>query len=389
MNIKSKKTTESEIQQNPVSLNTNKKAKKIKKKSKKVPIIILITLLILLIGIAVCSVFAVTKLTGPKIKDCDSYLGRSPGKDVFTTVTGCVDYSFVVESGQSVDEISENLEETELIVSAKAFAIYVKISGKASQIQAGTHTLNAGMDMFEVVDKLLESPEVKTFNIMFLPGGTLQDAKKVLKSHGYSDSDIDAAFSKNYDHPVLQGKPDTADLEGYIYGETYQFYENASVETIIETCLDELYKVVQEQGLVEKYAARGFNLFEGITLASIIQRETGNSDDQDDIARVFLNRLEVGMTLGSDVTYQYICDKLGIDRDYNYDSPYNTRLYGGLTPGPISSPGKTALLAVANPADNDYLYFLTGDDGKMYYGHTDADHQYNIVNHCQEMCQII
>ena len=70
------------------------------------------------------------------------------------------------------------------------------------------------------------------------------------------------------------------------------------------------------------------------------------------------------------------------------DSPYNTRLHTGLPPGPVSNPGESALVATANPADTDYLFFLTGDDGMMYYSHTDAEHQENIANHCQELCAV-
>ena len=95
------------------------------------------------------------------------------------------------------------------------------------------------------------------------------------------------------------------------------------------------------------------------------------------------------MTLGSDVTYQYIADKLGIERDYNLDSPYNLRLYAGLTPTPISTPGVSALTAASNPGVNDYLYFLSGDDGKTYFGSTNVEHEQNIVDHCQEKCKII
>jgi UPF0755 protein len=95
------------------------------------------------------------------------------------------------------------------------------------------------------------------------------------------------------------------------------------------------------------------------------------------------------MTLGSDVTYQYAAKKLGVAPHPGLDSPYNTRIHAGLPPGPIATPGKTALIAVANPSDNDYLFFLSGDDNVMYYAKTDAEHQRNIVLHCQKKCAIL
>ena len=93
--------------------------------------------------------------------------------------------------------------------------------------------------------------------------------------------------------------------------------------------------------------------------------------------------------LGSDVTYQYITDKLGVPRDINYDSPYNTRRFAGLPPGPIASPGKDALIAVGAPATSDYLFFLSGDDNVTYFARTVEEHEANIRNHCQQKCEII
>jgi UPF0755 protein len=107
------------------------------------------------------------------------------------------------------------------------------------------------------------------------------------------------------------------------------------------------------------------------------------------IAQVFYLRLAQSMPLGSDVTYQYIADRTGVARDPDLDSPYNTRRYAGLPPGPIATPGLKALLAVANPAQTDYLYFLSGDDDITYFGRTFQEHEANIKNHCQEKCQIL
>jgi UPF0755 protein len=93
-----------------------------------------------------------------------------------------------------------------------------------------------------------------------------------------------------------------------------------------------------------------------------------------------------GIQLGSDVTYQYIADKTGIPRDPGIDSPYNTRRFIGLPPGPISSPGLSALKAVGSPASSDYLYFLSGDDDVTYFAKTEAEHEANISAHCKVKC---
>jgi UPF0755 protein len=114
------------------------------------------------------------------------------------------------------------------------------------------------------------------------------------------------------------------------------------------------------------------------------------------VAKVFLKRLSLGVPLGSDAIIAYYADQQVENRDKSDMSyldttpcPWNSRRCAGLPPTAISSPGAGALNAVAHPADTDYLYFLTGDDGKMYYGRTEAEHEQNKVNYCQQMCLIL
>jgi len=229
---------------------------------------------------------------------------------------------------------------------------------------------------------------VDTFNITFLPGATLAENKKVLLKAGYSEAEISSGFASTYDSPLFEGKPATSDLEGYIYGETYNFGTGATVQDILIGTFNEYEKVIKENDLVAKFKAKGFSLYEGITLASIVQRESIGGDEAQ-IAQVFYSRLAVPMALGSDVTYQYIADKTGVDRDINLDSPYNTRRYEGLPPGPIAVPGKASLLGVANPAPGDFLFFLSGDDDITYYAKTLQQHEANIAAHCKVKCGII
>ena len=185
---------------------------------------------------------------------------------------------------------------------------------------------------------------------------------------------------------MFTGRPASADLEGYVYGDTYSIYDGASVQEIIQKALDKFYSVVTENNLIASFASHNLNLYQGITLASIVQREANTASDQKQVAQVFYLRLSKGIMLGSDVTYQYIADKTGVARDPSIDSPYNTRLYAGLPPGPISAPGINALRAVATPASGDYLYFLAGDDGVMYFAHTQAEHDANISKYCKINC---
>lgn len=295
----------------------------------------------------------------------------------------------VIESGSTPTDIANLLKEKDLIRNPTVFLWYSRLEGVQNLLQAGTYRLSPSESTPQIVEHL-SSGRVDTFSITFLPGATLADNRKVLISAGYDASVVDVALAKTYDSPLFAGKPAGADLEGYIYGETYSFGTDTSVEAILEHVFDEFYSVIEKNNLVAKFKTQDLTLYEGITLASIVQREASpKADDMPQIAQVFYSRLAMGMPLGSDVTYQYIADKTGVARDPNLDSPYNTRRYAGLPPGPISSPGEKALVAVANPASGDYLYFLSGDDDITYFGRTLEEHEANITNHCQEKCKIL
>ena len=246
----------------------------------------------------------------------------------------------------------------------------------------------------EYYAKLEAEMQAEVFNFTILPGETIFSIQKKLAEQGYSWEEINTAFNKNYDFWFLAERPEGATLEGYLYGETHEFYNTATVEEILTQFLSGMDDVITENRLLERYAALGLTLHEGITLASVVQKEAAPRD-QAAVARVFLNRMAAGMGLGSDVTVSYALDIIDPDRvtysdnqaALSVDSCYNTRIYAGLPCGPISNPSRSALLAVAEPDDNNYLYFLTGDDGMMYYGSTWEEHERNREK-CADLCNV-
>ena len=309
----------------------------------------------------------------------------------------CETIDFVVEENTGGTKIADDLEKAGLIRSSLAFRIYLKVEADNRNLKPGEYQFKKNMTVAQIIRFLNEGVVAKTFRITFLPGGTLMAARERLQNFGYKDEDITAAFNKKYDHELLKSKPEDATLEGYIYGETYEFYEGATVEEILTRTFDEMLKVIKDNKLEEKYKAQGLTLHEGITLASIIQREApAVYSEQQQVAQVFLLRIKRGIVLGSDAVIAYRADQINPDRnksDMSYlntvTCPWNSRKCAGLPPTPISNPGKNALLAVAEPAAGDYLYFLTGDDGKMYYAHTEAEHRTNARQHCKELCQLL
>ena len=293
-----------------------------------------------------------------------------------------------IVTGSSPGQIADLLEKKKLIRSAFAFDIYIRLSQTRSGLRAGTYSLSASQSTEAIVDHLA-SGKVDQFNITFLPGATLAQSRTQLVRAGFSETEVDAALSKSYDHPLFKGKPADTDLEGYIYGETYNFDSNATVEQVLAKTFDEYYAAIKNNHLAEGFAKQNLTLYQGITLASIVQREVSSAADRKQVAQIFLKRLGIGMPLGSDVTYQYAAKKLGVSPSPNLDSPYNTRKYAGLPPGPIAAPGLSALQAVANPASGDYLYFLSGDDNITYYATTNEAHEINVRDHCKIKCAVL
>ncbi|RWZ78173.1 MAG: endolytic transglycosylase MltG [Candidatus Microsaccharimonas sossegonensis] len=289
-----------------------------------------------------------------------------------------------IPTGTPPNSIATLLKEKGVIRSTQAFSLYTRFTNTQNKLQAGDYRLSPAESTPQIVTHLVNG-NTDALTITFLPGATLAQNRTVLIKAGYSAQEVDAALAATYTTPLFDAKPLGSDLEGYIYGETYNIASNATVSAILNMTFIQYEKIIKDNNLVAKYKAQGLTLYQGITLASIIQREaTSGSEAQ--IAQVFYLRLAQNMPLGSDVTYQYIADKTGVARDPTLESPYNTRIYKGLPPGPISVPGLASLLAVANPAPGDNLYFLSGDDGTTYYAHTLSEHEANIKAYCQKKC---
>lgn len=315
-----------------------------------------------------------------------------------------------INEGASFSFVSGRLEERKLIRSSFALQIYAYLHNEVSNLKQGSCNLMPSESSTEILKKLTSGcHDFKS--VTFYPGATIEKSKNLkegekdfsvrgsLETAGFSDADITAALNAKYDSPLLADKPASASLEGYVYGDTYYINADAGPEEAIKDALSEMEKAVEKDNLVAEYKAHGLNLYQGITLASIIQRELSCDnlssakqaacyENQQKVAQVFYSRIAQGMELGSDVTFIYAAGLTGETPTPSLDSPYNTRLYKGLPPGPIASPSEYALRAAADPASTDYLYFIAGDEGggAMYFGKTEAEHEQNIKDHCQVLC---
>ena len=329
----------------------------------------------------------------------------------------CEYQTIEINAGESVKQIANNLKQAGLIRNPLAFELYARINNLHAKLKAGKYSFRKTMSARAIAKQLVNGVvSSDVFNLTILPGTSLLGDKgksqtgiiHQFRTLGYSEEEINQALTKHYDNPILKGLyadenklssldiPAKLSLEGYLYGETYQFYNHEKLENVITTILNQFNDVVVSNQLEEKFKARGLSLRQGIILASIIQKEA-HTEDMPGVSMVFQNRLKRGIALGSDVTATYAADITGIDRTNatNVDilavnSLYNTRKFPGLPPGPIAVPSKAALLAVAEPDSSkaSMLYFLTGDDGLMYYSSTDAEHNQKIRDHCQKLCKV-
>lgn len=314
----------------------------------------------------------------------------------------CEAKEFAVETGEPTALVAKHLKEAGLIRDELVFRVYVELNAHGETIKAGEYQLKKTMSVQQIFD-LLKKGGDGVYNYTVLPGQTLKEVRKDLVELGYSEEDVDAALVNHYRDAefgwIFEGVPDdNTSLEGYLYGDTYEFFKDDSAEAVVKRLLSEFADIAKENQLKEKFAGHGLNMYQGVTLASVVQREANNAEDMAKVAQVFYNRLAANMPLGSDVTAKYAADLLDPDRvTYTdnaaivaIDSPYNTRKRPGLPYGPIANPGLSALKAVATPdgSVSEMLFFLTGDDGMMYYNSTEEGHNQDIVDHCRELCNV-
>ncbi len=304
-----------------------------------------------------------------------------------------------IPMGSGATQIANILKENNLIKSTTAFRIYVKIN-KIENFQAGTYYLKESMNLKEMVEMLqtgtMYNPNQIT--ITYLEGkpmwwlvetitektnNTEEDVYQLLADKEYIDSLIEKYWFLTDE---IKSEDIYYPLEGYLFPDTYAIAnKDATVEEIFEKMLDRMEEILTPYK--EKIEASNYTIHQIITMASVVENEGMNDEDRKDVASVFYNRLDEGISLGSDVTtYYYIKVNMG-DRDlYQKEidtyNPYNTRgpnMEGKLPVGPISSIGKSSIEAAIEPNDTEYLFFVADKTGKLYFTKTNSEHE-NIIN---------
>lgn len=294
-----------------------------------------------------------------------------------------------IPSGASVSEIAVKLKEQGVIRSTWAFEWYIRNKNVRDQLQAGTYSLRPNQSVSDIVTVLTQG-KVATDLVTILPGQRLDQIRSALiNTAGFSAEAVDAALKPDQyiDMPALVDKPRGANLEGYLYPDSYARTAETKPEEIIRASLSEMHEYMTP-GIRQAFIKQGLTPHEGVILASIVEQEVSKLDDKPKVAQVFLRRLKEQMALQSDPTGLYGSLKDGKEASLTYDSLYNTYLHKGLPPGPISNVSKASLEAVANPASTDFLFFVAGDDGITYFSRTREDHERLTEEHCKELCNL-
>ncbi|HEU4914647.1 MAG TPA: endolytic transglycosylase MltG [Candidatus Saccharimonadales bacterium] len=294
--------------------------------------------------------------------------------------------SITVPQGATVEEIGSLLQQRGLIRSAWAFKLYVSSKEVRNALQAGTYELAPSQGVAEIVSQLTHG-KIVTNLVTILPGQRIDQIRTRLIQDGFLEADVDQALDPNtyVGHPALVDKPKGAGLEGYLYPDSFQRTSETSAKTIVGAALDEMDKQLTPD-IRAAFSRQGLSTYQGIILASIVEREVSEPNDRPQVAQVFLKRLRIGMPLQSDATAHYGAILEGAKPSTKYDSVYNTYTHKGLTPTPISNVSSGSLQAVANPASTDWLYFVSGDDGTTHFSKTLTEHEAKVRQYCKENC---
>jgi UPF0755 protein len=290
---------------------------------------------------------------------------------------------FVIESGQGVNQISENLHEQNIIKSKFVFETWLWLKKSESRVVAGAYSLPENISIRQLSNLLVVGPEKAQGTITLLEGWSRPFMAEAADKVGLLEQTFlrltNSKLDWEDDYDFLADAPNSATLEGYLFPDTYYIDEYTSVEDLVIKCLNNFDRKMTDE-LRKETDRQGKTIFEVITLASIIEREVPAYADKKMIADIFLKRLEVGIGLQSDATINFITGKKdptpSLD-DLAVESPYNTYKYRGLTPGPISSPGIESIEAVLYPSSNPYYYFLTTPTGEVIYS---VDHDEHVAN---------
>ena len=316
--------------------------------------------------------------------------------EIYTAEAQKIDkLAFEVKAGESVAQLAERLESEQVIRSAWLFKKYLIWQGLDKKINFGEFELDAPITLARVAE-VLSKPGLNEKEITIIPGWTIRDIAQYFEYNGMFQAEelteligLPAVSYKNWKEGVpklssslkiLEDKPWYVSYEGYLAPETYRIYKNAKLEDIVLKLIQQREREITDE-MRQEMEKQGKSFYDILIMASILEREVKSEPDKRLVADIFWRRYNKNWALQADSTVHYAVNKSGDvfttkeDRDSN--SPWNTYKYHGLPPSPISNPSLESIKAALYPEANEYWYFLTGEDGTVYYAETLDGHNKN------------
>lgn len=281
----------------------------------------------------------------------------------------------VVMSGQDLGALSGHLASERIISHPAKFKLFARIKGYDKKIKAGEYTLSASMSPAKILQTIVNG-KVRLYRITIPEGYNLKQISKVIEESGLGS---ESEFLKMTSDSVLlkQKGIEGKTFEGYLFPDTYYFPKGIRIEEIISTMVSRFWSVYTSQWQ-QRTSDLGLSVHEVVTLASIIEKETGDPSERPVISSVFHNRMKKRMRLESDPTVIYGIEGFdgNITRTHlSTPTPYNTYTQRGLPPGPIANPGKASIEAALYPADSSYIYFVAKGDGTHQFSTNIKEHR--------------
>lgn len=286
-----------------------------------------------------------------------------------------------IPPGSGARAIGTRLAAAGVIHDPLTFRAALWLSGRARDLKAGEYRFDRPATTFEVIDRLARGDVYRRL-ITFREGLTVGEMARVFEERGFGTAaDFESAATNA--SLIADLDPDAGDLEGYLFPETYAFPRGTSAKEVVAQMVAH-FKQAYDADLRARAAAADLTTRQVVTLASLVEKETGRPEERPLVAAVYRNRLAVGMPMQADPTVIYGLSKAGryagnlTRENLQFDSPYNTYRYAGLPPGPIAAPGRASLAATLDPADVKYLYFVSRNDGSHVFAETLAEHNRNV-----------
>ena len=280
----------------------------------------------------------------------------------------------VIPDGSTFQYAAALLERERLIKSRSAFVLFGKSQSADRKVHAGEYELNPGMTPAEILSKLLNG-QVLLHSLTIPEGLTLTQIADLVSQQGLTDRAEFLRLAKDRAFIASLGiKAET--LEGYLYPDTYKFPRAVKAREVLVAMVEQLRQVVGPD-LLARMQELKMTMHEVLTLASVIEKETGSGGERPEISAVFHNRLKKHIPLQSDPTVIYglpAFDGNLHKKDLSSPSPYNTYRVQGLPPGPIANPGIQAIRATLYPSDSHSLYFVSRNDGTHHFSATLIEH---------------